>query len=316
MRRKKLKIKNDRWCEVEVRLEDGRLSITGSEGVLMADAAAREQAKQYWEYFFDDNPAEIIEMNRRCGSKCCDSKSAAEHVIEVDGPYHGLDIHGRDGDKVLVLESCGQIVETLGEFFPEVTPYLKWHLNDMKAACVHQEELGWGRGYDVAITRHDATQAQRTALYNLAREAAERDVDRYELEERKAMFRRDPSQGRVWLASLLKREVSIDDMDALLYMVGREDCVTGYAKFAATSRAKKLEAQLRKFLIDSKMSNWDVKSRIYKDSLGAPCPTCGYCYGSAWLKRELPPEVVAWAENFGKDGKDDAEGEGDDGQET
>jgi len=30
-------------------------------------------------------------------------------------------------------------------------------------------------------------------------------------------------------------------------------------------------------------------------------PDCGYKLGSAWLKRELPAEVVRWAQTFGKD---------------
>lgn len=34
--------------------------------------------------------------------------------------------------------------------------------------------------------------------------------------------------------------------------------------------------------------------------LTKPCPTCGYKYGSAWLREELPPEIVAeiksWSE--------------------
>lgn len=32
--------------------------------------------------------------------------------------------------------------------------------------------------------------------------------------------------------------------------------------------------------------------------LGAPCPTCGYKYGSKWLYEPLPEEVVAFLQNF------------------
>ena len=39
-----------------------------------------------------------------------------------------------------------------------------------------------------------------------------------------------------------------------------------------------------------------TQRKVYKDSIGAPCPTCGYCYGTAWTKRELPPEIVKLAE--------------------
>ena len=39
-------------------------------------------------------------------------------------------------------------------------------------------------------------------------------------------------------------------------------------------------------------------SAIFKDSLLAPCPECGYRYGSQWLRRELPAEVIAWVESL------------------
>jgi hypothetical protein len=32
--------------------------------------------------------------------------------------------------------------------------------------------------------------------------------------------------------------------------------------------------------------------------LGATCETCGYRYGSAWLREELPADVVAWAQEI------------------
>lgn len=34
------------------------------------------------------------------------------------------------------------------------------------------------------------------------------------------------------------------------------------------------------------------------NDIGNPCPVCGYKWGSAWTKRELPPEVIKWANEF------------------
>jgi hypothetical protein len=36
----------------------------------------------------------------------------------------------------------------------------------------------------------------------------------------------------------------------------------------------------------------------YDEHPSEPCPTCGYKYGTAWLKEELPAEVVAWAQQL------------------
>ncbi len=90
--------KAGRFCDLKISLENGRLSICGSEGRIV-NAAKRE-------------------------------------------------------------ESCGQIRDTLLEWFPECEPYLKWHLNDMKAGTPAQEaELArheWDRHgsyYDWACAR-------------------------------------------------------------------------------------------------------------------------------------------------------------------
>lgn len=155
MKKKKLRIRDKDWCVLEVELSpEGRLSICGVAGVVC---------------------------------NCRTAKGAARFVIASDGEYHGLDVyHEVDAPKgkVLVGHSWGQIQETLLDFFPEVEPYLKWHLNDMRAECEHQE-----------------------------------------------------SRGETWKA--------------------------------------------------------------HSPSLRPPvCPDCGHRLGHAWLKRELPPEVIAWVESL------------------
>src|ERR1700735_872842 len=48
----------------------------------------------------------------------------------------------RVNGKMYRLSSCGQIHEELTKFFPEHSPYFKWHLNTMHAECEHQELRG------------------------------------------------------------------------------------------------------------------------------------------------------------------------------
>jgi hypothetical protein len=45
---------------------------------------------------------------------------------------------------------------------------------------------------------------------------------------------------------------------------------------------------------------WVTRQEHPEGLLSHPCPTCGYKYGSAWLKEELPPEVIAFVESFGE----------------
>ena len=32
--------------------------------------------------------------------------------------------------------------------------------------------------------------------------------------------------------------------------------------------------------------------------IGKPCPVCGYKYGTAWLKEEVPDDVIKWLESL------------------
>ena len=32
--------------------------------------------------------------------------------------------------------------------------------------------------------------------------------------------------------------------------------------------------------------------------VGEPCPVCGYRYGSAWLREEVPQDVIGWLESL------------------
>jgi hypothetical protein len=209
--------RGDRWCRIEVALEGDQLSICGSEGRVLKRAAAKKEALEYWRNFFDDNPDELIEMNKRCGKRFTSATGAARFVLKSDGELHGLDVTGPEtGSEVYITESGGQIRETLAEWFPEVVPYLKWHLNDMNAACEHQEAEGW----------------------------AERPID--------------PS--------------------------------------------KPLNTYGRHFP-GQQHDSWNMLAWVRPEEhkgglLGAPCPVCGYKYGTAWLKREFPAEVRAWAEGF------------------
>ncbi len=218
-KRTELKVKNGRFCRIEVEIKDGRLSVCGTEGTVMTRQRGRKEALQYWVSYFEECPEAIQDMNKRFGKRFTSATGAAKFVLATDGEFHGLDIlddGNRDRD-ILITESCGQIRDSLADWFPEYSALLPWHLNDMKPGCEHQEALGWGK--------RPIDPAKPTSAYG----------------------KHFPGQ--------------------------RQDSWN--------------------------MLAWVTRNEHPEGLLSHPCPTCGYKYGSAWLKRELPSEIVALAESVG-----------------
>jgi len=138
MERKVLRQTDSEWCELEIRLRDGRLSICGATGYVLSRAQAKREARESWASYYDEvGDEERRELNRRLG--CRSANGFARRVAELDGELHGVDVHREDGDRILVTSSCGQIREDLARWFPEAQPLFAWHLNDMRADCEHQQ---------------------------------------------------------------------------------------------------------------------------------------------------------------------------------
>ncbi len=133
------------FCQLDVTLrdrEDGlELSICGTVGHVLTRAEAKQQALDYWQCFFEDEPAARREMNERLGLKCTSALSAARKVLDIDGEFHGLDVI-EDGDNVYLGHSFGQIRDEIADFFPEAAQFFRFHLNHMNAGCEHQDARG------------------------------------------------------------------------------------------------------------------------------------------------------------------------------
>ena len=135
-----LRRKEKSWCEVELTLESGKLSICGAEGRIVACSEAKKEALEYWRQYFEENIDALKDMALRYGTRT--PLSAARKVLAVDGEYHGCDIHCQVNGEVYLTESCGQICSDLSKWFPEVIELLPYHLNNMHAECIHQEARG------------------------------------------------------------------------------------------------------------------------------------------------------------------------------
>ena len=147
MKRSITRTRGNRFCTIDVELEerDGvkRLSICGSEGRIVKRGSAKREALDYWTSYFEECPGEIIAMGQRFGRQFRTAKGAARFVLETDGELHGVDVEGpTEGATLRIVESCGQIRDAIVDFFPEAAPYMRWHLNDLRAECEHQEARG------------------------------------------------------------------------------------------------------------------------------------------------------------------------------
>lgn len=49
---------------------------------------------------------------------------------------------------------------------------------------------------------------------------------------------------------------------------------------------------------ETKAAGWVYPREHPRGLLGRPCEVCGYRYGSAWLKEEVPAEVLAFLESL------------------
>jgi hypothetical protein len=64
---------------------------------------------------------------------------------------------------------------------------------------------------------------------------------------------------------------------------------------------KELQNQFEDYMTTKVIVEVPVKhfhGQVYKDSLNAPCPECGYKYGSAWLHEPLPQEIIDFVEGL------------------
>jgi len=142
------RVDGDEFVKVDLRLtlhQKGlavlpRMSITGCSGFICSEEAAQEQAMDCWiSYFEEVGEGETLAFLREHGINVNVSdddieETAAKHVVNTDGEYHGLDVDYdlSDGDRVFVTTACGQIVDEIKAAFPELRRFMSCHLNDMR----------------------------------------------------------------------------------------------------------------------------------------------------------------------------------------
>lgn len=147
----------------------------------------------------------------------------------------------------------------------------KWHLNDMKANCEHQVGPDWNTQKELAIYHFritpDARKAQREA-----NEAAEKAL--------KAGEAFTPTHEQVlaanWPYAISHHGPELPEGIAPHYKPKKP-------LYAGDSGP-----------VEYKAAGWVRPEEHPEGLLCKPCPVCGYKYGSAWKRVEVPTEVLAW----------------------
>jgi hypothetical protein len=134
-----------------------------------------------------------------------------------------------------------------------------WHLNDMRAGCEHQRAEKWGtKRIEVCTWRlkDEVTKAQR-AIKERALDAAAAGTP-FQTEVQEAFLLRLPWEVKA------PRE-------------GFQDAGFYDIKSAET-----------------KTAGWVYETEHPEGCLSKPCPVCGYKYGNAWKREEVPAEILAF----------------------
>lgn len=208
--------------------------------------------------------------------------NAYVEIVYEDGK---LSLHGvvgpmSNGD---CRGSCGQCNKEISKGVPtagwtdEMIQKLcdiwdKWHLNDMRAYCQHQKELGWNEQAREEITLYH---------YTITTEAS--DAQRRAKQEALNALR----EGRTFEPT--KEQVFFANLEYGLHVYEK---LSG--EIAQYYRPHKALYNSDHGFTETKTRGWIRYDESDKGILCKPCPVCGYKYGTSWLKEDVPQDVIDW----------------------
>ena len=169
--------------------------------------------------------------------------------------------------------SGGQNIDEIAELFANDAKvqrmhaiWKRWHLNDLRAGCEHQRAMGWGKDTLVLVTfklQQDVFRKQ-----SMLKERAFEEL----LEGKSVQLTSD----EIHILKLPYEVVGPGEAGAPYEMWRDATISDGYVASET----------------EHKSASW-VRPTEHPDGvLCKPCPTCGYKFGSKWIREELPDEVV------------------------
>lgn len=150
----------------------------------------------------------------------------------------------------------------------------RWHLNDLRPECEHQRELGWP---DMAKERITLSHYRLTSEASKAKREVE-EAARNALRKGAAFIPTAEQMVFAILPHFLDTYELIDGKENAQYYEPMTRTAAGYG-FGFTEQ--KCRAGVK-----------EEESEL--GLLCKPCPVCGYQYGSAWKREEVPQDVLDW----------------------
>lgn len=220
----------------------------------------------------------------------CDTYNGEKRAFaEIEFKEGRLSICGVIGPKSNgdAFGSCGQCVDEIRAGKPAegwneemVQKFCdiwdEWHLNDMRAYCPHMKELGW--------TEHLSDKV-KVETWTLTREAADmkKKAENRALECLRNRKRFDPTEEE-WIYANMPFSVKVYD---------GEDEPYANSRYRGSYELKEKDV-FGLPNIEYKTRGWISVEDHKLGFLGKPCPICGYKYGTAWKREEVPQDVIEW----------------------
>lgn len=193
-------------------------------------------------------------------------------ICGVVGPKKNGDCEGSAGQCVDEIRAGRPSVdwnEEMLQKFCEI--WDRWHMNDMRPYCKHMKELGWAEQSQekVKIVKWDVTREAR----DKARDAEKRAIKCLKKGE---VF--VPTPEETMYANIGYGVTTYNDEQPEhpeFYEFKERDCL-GHSN------------------VEYKTRGWIKYTEHELGFLGKKCPVCGYRYGTAWIKEDVPQEVIDW----------------------
>lgn len=188
-------------------------------------------------------------------------------ISGVIGPKSNGDCYGSAGqcmEEIVAGKPAAGWSEEMLQKFLEI--WSRWHLNDMRPYCEHERELGWNEIAQKEVSLYHYTMTMETIKRK--REAEEAALTAL---RNNKVFR--PTKEQVKYATLPYSTTSHKELEG---------------------EGTRLYQPEKRGAIETKKLGW-LRPEEHPDGiLARPCPVCGYGYGTAWRKEEVPGEVIDW----------------------